>query len=341
MQRGQYETCNYDLQSRMSSNDKVQKPTRERHVWAYIIAVGAIPVILYLWYKGGQFAMTGGAWLFKQDGEQTSLEPGAVGDMFGAVNALFSGLAFWGVSVALIINAYEYRLARRARSEDLLEQRKIASAQIEVAESQRLVARSGEAFRPWQQLGSQQVIEGLGAIPRLHGIVLRRHREPGFNQYRSVLGGFVFSGVEPNMGYEYGRTPYRYDEGKGVFNKSLFESDVSACTKALIEVVPSIDAGIYAIHDLASKATALTCLMLASLASGVRTQATGRILRDLAAQLHDLELATCENDLACHICTLKYEVARRLYSVITDNTNADRLSEIGSLERELLDLQQD
>ena len=40
-------------------------------------------------------------------------EPGVFGDMFGGANALFSGLAFVGVIVAILLQGDEIRLQRR------------------------------------------------------------------------------------------------------------------------------------------------------------------------------------------------------------------------------------
>ena len=55
---------------------------------------------------------------FSRDLEVTAL----LGDSFGAINALFSSLAFAGVVVALILQASEFRLAWQERKEALVAQ---------------------------------------------------------------------------------------------------------------------------------------------------------------------------------------------------------------------------
>ena len=44
--------------------------------------------------------------------QPTSISPGPFGDMFGAVNALFSGLAFAGIIVALLLQRRDLELQR-------------------------------------------------------------------------------------------------------------------------------------------------------------------------------------------------------------------------------------
>lgn len=55
---------------------------------------------------------------------------GQYGDAFGYVNALFSGCAFAGVVIALVIQTLEYSLAAQERREQLDVQEKIMSQQI-------------------------------------------------------------------------------------------------------------------------------------------------------------------------------------------------------------------
>jgi len=73
--------------------DKV-KPKIDWHLvkWAVAVVVG-------LWLALGVFAWT-------------RAEPGQFGDMFGAVNALFSGLAFAGIIVAIWTQSHELALQR-------------------------------------------------------------------------------------------------------------------------------------------------------------------------------------------------------------------------------------
>ena len=60
-------------------------------------------------------------------------EKGVFGDQFGAVNALFSGLAFSGVVYAILLQRYEVGLLQEelARTKDILdEQKKLAAEQL-------------------------------------------------------------------------------------------------------------------------------------------------------------------------------------------------------------------
>lgn len=61
-------------------------------------------------------------WFFTFNGFQGWSERGQFGDMFGGLNALFSGLAFAGVIIAIILQKEELRLQRE-------EMRRFAKAQ--------------------------------------------------------------------------------------------------------------------------------------------------------------------------------------------------------------------
>lgn len=71
-----------------------QRPPR---VWHFIALVG---IIVTAWAMGGYWA-------------SGRTDPGRFGDMFGAVNALFSGLAFAGVIYAILLQRHELALQRR------------------------------------------------------------------------------------------------------------------------------------------------------------------------------------------------------------------------------------
>jgi hypothetical protein len=69
---------------------------REPRIWHVI---GLIALVVVIWWGMGE-------WASKQ------LDPGQYGDMFGSVNALFSGLAFAGLIYALWLQRVELRLQR-------------------------------------------------------------------------------------------------------------------------------------------------------------------------------------------------------------------------------------
>ncbi len=64
-------------------------------------------------------------------------DAGGFGDMFGAVNALFSGLAFWGVIYAILLQREELKLQR----EELSMTRKEIAKQSEALEGQLTIMR--------------------------------------------------------------------------------------------------------------------------------------------------------------------------------------------------------
>jgi len=78
---------------------------RESKPWKWIaFAVGAAAVATILW-------LLSWALITSQFGNPD--DPGPFGDMFGAVNALFSGLAFAGIIVAILMQQEELKIQRK------------------------------------------------------------------------------------------------------------------------------------------------------------------------------------------------------------------------------------
>lgn len=75
-------------------------------------------------------------------------EAGTFGDSFGAINALFSGLAFAGVVIALVIQTKELQLARLERREALESQKEIAR--------QAFFSSLAASANAWAMLAEQQ-----------------------------------------------------------------------------------------------------------------------------------------------------------------------------------------
>ena len=63
----------------------------------------------------GVVLLWGGFWFFIYRGLPGLAERGQFGDMFGAVNSLFSGLAFAGVVIAIYLQTQELRHQREAQ----------------------------------------------------------------------------------------------------------------------------------------------------------------------------------------------------------------------------------
>ena len=77
------------------------EPAENIRLWRWVI--GTAVLILGLWF---------GCWQFAEYYFEELHQRGQFGDMFGAVNALFAGLAFAGVIGAIILQRNELRLQR-------------------------------------------------------------------------------------------------------------------------------------------------------------------------------------------------------------------------------------
>ena len=91
-------------------NDKHNNEETESQLWIWIII--AIVGVIALW---------GLSWWLIHKNIDCSTERGTFGDMFGAVNALFSGLAFAGLIATLLYQREELKLQRKELNEQKLE----------------------------------------------------------------------------------------------------------------------------------------------------------------------------------------------------------------------------
>ena len=117
---------------------------QSRQIWLVLL----VPILMVVGNIALFFSLNGGVYYF------TPAVLGALGDSFGGLSALFSGLAFAGLIVTLVMQGqqlqlqrHEIRLQRRElrlqRDEMVLargETEKIAAAQSRAAEIARLVA---------------------------------------------------------------------------------------------------------------------------------------------------------------------------------------------------------
>jgi hypothetical protein len=109
-------------------------------------------------------SMWGGCWFLLAD----DLQRGTFGDMFGSVNALFSGLAFLGIIYAILLQKQELSLQRAELKLTRNELKKSADAQNK---SEKSLARQALALDKTQQLNAVSIaIESLekrkAQIPR-------------------------------------------------------------------------------------------------------------------------------------------------------------------------------
>ncbi|MEL3915842.1 hypothetical protein [Aeromonas caviae] len=110
----------------------------------YIVALAI--VILFLWAA---------CWaLLKDDSER-----GTFGDMFGSINALFSGFAFLGVIYAILLQRQELSLQRKELQLTRDELRKTAEAQ---EKAEKALTKQAISMEKTQQINSLSVaIESL------------------------------------------------------------------------------------------------------------------------------------------------------------------------------------
>lgn len=98
----------------------------------HIVFGSVVAAIIILW---------GSSWYFiPQWYDKTSLEAGTFGDMFGAVNALFSGLAFAGLIYTITVQRQELSLQREAikmQTEELRMQREETARSADQLEDQK------------------------------------------------------------------------------------------------------------------------------------------------------------------------------------------------------------
>ena len=125
-------------------NDKHNNEETKSQLWIWIII--AIVGVIALW---------GLSWWLIHKNIDCSTERGTFGDMFGAVNALFSGLAFAGLIVTLLYQKEELKLQR----EELRETRNELNAQkLEFQEQNKTMKRQRFENTFFNMLSLQQEI---------------------------------------------------------------------------------------------------------------------------------------------------------------------------------------
>lgn len=132
-----------------------------------------VAAIILLW---------GASWYFiPQWYDKTALEAGTFGDMFGAVNALFSGLAFAGLIYTITVQRQELSLQREAiemqteelkiqreetaRSADQLEgQRQLLNLQIATTTINELIASKNKRIETYSYVYGEENNRGIDAL---------------------------------------------------------------------------------------------------------------------------------------------------------------------------------
>lgn len=148
----------------------------------YIVTV--IILIIGLWL---------GSWYFIPKWYGGNLEAGTFGDMFGAVNALFSGLAFVGLIYTILVQREELKEQRKSiamQTEELSLQRQAIEMQTEEMKGQKAeAARSADQLERQQQLMNYQLtLSTVNDLIKLKNIIIKEYKYiyvslDNFNQY--------------------------------------------------------------------------------------------------------------------------------------------------------------
>ena len=108
------------------------------------------------------FLLWGGSWYFLYPGLPEPTDRGQFGDMFGAVNSLFSGLAFAGVVIAILLQREELQ---QQREELKLQREELKLTRVELKRSASAQEKSEEALREQAgQLAHSARIQGLAVL---------------------------------------------------------------------------------------------------------------------------------------------------------------------------------
>ena len=179
--------------------DKLNNEETKSRLWIWII----IAIV-------GVIAMWGLSWWLIHENIDCSTERGTFGDMFGAVNALFSGLAFAGLIVTLLYQKEELKLQR----EELSETRKELKGQREEFEEQnKTMKRQRFENTFFNMLSLQQEIVANLSFEYYASPNIRPHNIPEEIFYRGVPKGQfhgreVFEGIYKHAVIEYNGIRY-------------------------------------------------------------------------------------------------------------------------------------
>lgn len=130
-----------ELEQNDERDDVELEPTADdqRPSVAAVVVIFTCVLILWLLTPVGVHLVVKGA-----DGADLAAARGQFGDLYGSINALFSGLAFAGVLVALLLQRQELRLQRE---ELRLQRKEVAANRVELARAARAQEESREALR--------------------------------------------------------------------------------------------------------------------------------------------------------------------------------------------------
>jgi hypothetical protein len=130
-----------------------------------------IVAVILVWVAGGWFA-------------RTQTDPGVFGDMFGAVNALFSGLAFAGVIYAILLQRKELELQR----EELRQTRDELHAQTKHLAEQNATLSEQAANSTFFELLRlhNEIVGAIDLVNKQQGTTIARGRDCFYVFYRTL-----------------------------------------------------------------------------------------------------------------------------------------------------------
>jgi hypothetical protein len=152
----------------METNIADSKKTKNNQwIWIGLICLFIVTAVLF------------GVWFKLADLE----ERGSFGDMFGVANALFSGLAFSGMIIAILLQRTELRYQR----EELTETRKEFAIQNKTLRLQRFENTFFNLLSV-----HHQIVNGIDHIVKYTGNELKLHNDLGGDKEGVYSGGDVF-----------------------------------------------------------------------------------------------------------------------------------------------------
>lgn len=151
------------------------KSTEEKKNWTPYYA-GAVLFVCLIYF---------GSWMYIWHTDLTNNERGQFGDMFGAVNALFSGLAFAGIIVSMYKQSYEIQLQRRDVKENILASQQQGKALL--LQQQEMKETRAELQMQRFESSFFKLIEVLNDTIRNHPFLERKLAQQHFEVVKEML----------------------------------------------------------------------------------------------------------------------------------------------------------
>jgi hypothetical protein len=187
-----------------------------RNAWSIVA------IVIFMWAASG-------ALLYGMN------DRGTFGDMFGAINALFSGLAFAGVIYAILLQRIELRLQRNELSltrQELAGQREQLQAQNETLKRQNFESTFFQLLRL-----HNDIVNAMDLMEKGTSQVTARGRDCFRSFYRTLRGQWV------NTQHEYSGGVEELERINGVYLRfyGSMESELGHYFRSLYNIVKFVD----------------------------------------------------------------------------------------------------